>query len=157
MGNSISAMRTKIYFWVVATGFYITQTMVQVLNKVVPSNSGLRPISAGPIHLRVVVSDSAKFNFQCPNPDSVHSGEIEDYKLIIANDDSLAPIPYVIPSPGLGSGTQGVHNFVRVMYSFLMQVITTLQNGIGIFPEVNPQKIQFLTHVFFIQTQALIL
>ena len=68
-------------------------------------------LSAGPIHLRVVVSDSAKFDFLCPNPDSVHSGEIEDYKLIIANDDSLAPIPYVIPSPGLGSGKQGVHNF----------------------------------------------
>ncbi|HRH65588.1 MAG TPA: T9SS type A sorting domain-containing protein, partial [Bacteroidia bacterium] len=38
-------------------------------------------------------------------------GEIEDYKLIISNDDSLPPIADVIPRIGQGSYTGGAHEF----------------------------------------------
>lgn len=67
-------------------------------------------LSDGPVHLRIIVADSTE-EFYCSLNNPINIGEIEDYKLIILNDDSLAPIADLIPRLGQGTYTGGAHEF----------------------------------------------
>ena len=67
-------------------------------------------LTAGPVHLRILVADSTQEYF-CGTGQLMTNGEIEDYKMIIENDDSLSPIADVIPRFGQGSYTNGAHEF----------------------------------------------